>query len=123
MLKVINIKNPNLLNIHKKYIGRKSFFEKESLPNSILANPFKIGEQGDRDQVVYRFKKYLWKNMKLGIAGKPNKIWEELLNIKRTTQHLEIEGLDFHLVCWCSPLSCHGDAIKAAVEWMIKEGY
>jgi hypothetical protein len=28
---------------------------------------------------------------------------------------------DLQLGCWCSPQSCHGDVIKAAIEWVIAQ--
>ncbi|MEW6735459.1 MAG: DUF4326 domain-containing protein [Acidobacteriota bacterium] len=25
------------------------------------------------------------------------------------------------LVCWCAPKQCHGDMVKAALEWMVRK--
>lgn len=59
------------------YIGRGSRF----------GNPFRIGVDGDRDQVCDRFE-------------------QEVL------PRLDVSALrGKHLVCFCKPARCHGDAI------------
>lgn len=67
------------------YIGR---------PSS-LGNPYVIGKDGTREQVVIKFKRY-------------------------AVQHLleEIKSLpkDAVLACWCSPQDCHGNAIMEIWE-------
>lgn len=63
------------------YIGRPSKW----------GNPFSIGKDGDRDEVIKKYKEW--------ILNKP-----ELLN--------ELESLrDRVLGCWCKPLACHGDIL------------
>ena len=63
------------------YIGR----------GSIWGNPFKIGKDGNRDQVIEKYMDYL--------LTKPNLI-EKIEQLKGKV-----------LGCWCSPLSCHGDIL------------
>lgn len=61
------------------YIGRPS----------IWGNPFEIGKDGNRQEVIDKFEQYLRNN-------------QELLD--------SIEELRGNrLGCWCSPKSCHGD--------------
>lgn len=63
------------------YIGR----------GSIWGNPFKIGEDGSRSQVIEKYMNYL--------LTKPDLI-------------LKIDQLKGKVLgCWCSPLPCHGDIL------------
>lgn len=54
-------------------------------------NPFKIGSDGNRAQVIQKYRDW--------IMNQP-----DLLNAL-----LELRGRD--LVCWCSPRPCHGDVL------------
>jgi len=65
------------------YIGRPSKW----------GNPFVIGPDGTREDVVKKFEEYLMLNPKLMEAAKQ-----------------ELKGKD--LVCFCAPLSCHGDVLS-----------
>jgi hypothetical protein len=78
-----------------------------------LGNPFVIGRDGDRDEVIEKYRGWLWKQIKCR-TGQP---YIMLNKIKAQA----IAG-DVHLICCCKPLRCHGDIVKAAVEWMIKAG-
>ena len=53
-------------------------------------NPFTIGKDGDRDQVIQKYR--------------DNLTPELVEKVKR-----ELRGKD--LVCWCSPAPCHGDVL------------
>jgi hypothetical protein len=64
------------------YIGRPSKW----------GNPFAIGRDGSRSDVVQKFKQYLDENPALKEAAKK-----------------ELKGKN--LVCFCAPLSCHGDIL------------
>jgi len=67
-------------NFYDIYIGRPSKW----------GNPFEIGKDGTREEVIKKYYKYLYSS--------------GLIN--------EIEELrDKILGCWCYPLSCHGDII------------
>ena len=72
------------------YIGRGSLF----------GNPFVIGKDGDRDEVIRKYK--VWFNVR--IKEQPFKAAVLMLNDKK-------------LGCYCKPLACHGDVI---VEWLEK---
>jgi len=63
------------------YIGRPSKW----------GNPFNIGKDGSRAEVVQKYKRYILNNAEL------------LKDLK------ELEGKT--LGCWCKPLACHGDVL------------
>ena len=65
------------------YIGRPSKW----------GNPFVIGADGSRAEVVRKFEEYLKSNPMLMEAAKK-----------------ELKGKD--LVCFCAPLACHGDILS-----------
>jgi hypothetical protein len=75
-------------------------------PN-LLGNPFsmKSGNDAERDRVVSAFKSYLWDNMK-----KNTEIGQMIDRLAKCDKVIV-------LVCCCAPKSCHGDIIKAAIEW------
>ena len=71
------------------YIGRA--MPRQRLKASPFANPFKIDRDGDRDEVVRKYRTHL--------LSQP-----DLLAQLKTLQGKT-------LVCWCSPEACHGDVI------------
>jgi len=93
-----------------EYVGRGK--------GSVLGNKFKIGVDGDRKEVIEKYKSWLWRYVKEGIKGVMSDVWKELLRICKKVK----EGGDVVLGCWCSPLGCHGDVIKSCILWMLKEG-
>lgn len=64
------------------YVGRPS----------IWGNPFVIGKDGTRKDVIEKYRKHIMTNKQL------------LDKIKN-----DLSGKD--LVCWCSPKRCHGDIL------------
>jgi len=64
------------------YIGRPSKW----------GNPFNIGKDGNREEVIRKYEEYLLSNKKL-----MNDIHELRGKI---------------LGCWCAPLACHGDILN-----------
>ena len=85
MTKVVNC-NTELYDV---YIGRPSKW----------GNPFKIGPDGSRKQVIEKYRKYILSN-------------DKLLNSLD-----ELEGKT--LGCWCKPKACHRDVL---VELVNKKG-
>lgn len=87
------------------YIGRKGIVfikdkvsnKKERYPkqNSPFANPFKVGKDGKREEVLEKYELYLQDQIKNNIITK-----EMLLTLK-----------DKNLGCWCKPEPCHGDIL------------
>lgn len=73
------------------YIGRGSKW----------GNPFIIGRDGTREDVCEKYKIRLWEQLKDG---------------RVTIQELAgLHGKD--LVCFCSPLRCHGHVLEKAAAW------
>ena len=80
---------PKVYNKHKRnapsnavYIGRPSKW----------GNPYAIGKDGSRAEVIAKYRAYLRQNPEL------------ITEVKR-----ELAGKD--LICFCSPLPCHGDVL------------
>ena len=82
MTKVVHCKKEK----YDVYIGRKSKW----------GNPFEIGKDGTRKEVIEKYRKYVLSN-------------KELMN----SLH-ELEGKT--LGCWCKPLACHGDVLLELIE-------
>ena len=79
------------------YIGRPS----------ILGNPFVIGKDGSRVEVVRKYSEWFYEQL-----GSNRALIEE---IERLQYHYKINK-QLTLVCWCAPLECHGDVIKEYLE-------
>lgn len=79
--KVYNKRTDKNIPADAVYIGRPSKW----------GNPFKVGKDGTREEVIEKYR-----------------IW--LLNISDLSIYIkELKGKD--LVCWCKPLPCHGDVL------------
>jgi len=78
--------------------------------SSILGNPFRMKKDcpAERDRVIAVYRAYLWEEIQ-----KHEDIYAELNRIRILEQLDEV-----YLGCWCAPKPCHGDVIKAAIEWM-----
>ena len=85
MTTVVNIKKEKC----DVYIGR---------PSS-LGNPFRIGPDGDREQVIEKYREWFY-----------NKLKDEEFRGR-------VEALkEKRLGCWCKPDACHGDVIVEYLE-------
>jgi Domain of unknown function (DUF4326) len=78
------------------YVGRAMYRGGWRLAASPLANPFRIGVDGDREQVIARYSDYL--------LGRP-----DLLALVP-----DLRGK--RLGCWCKPLACHADVIAELAD-------
>ena len=76
------------------YIGR----------GSPLGNPFVIGRDGDRDEVIHRYRN--WFAMK--VKSQDSVVMAELRRLYR----IHRDAGDLVLGCFCAPQACHGDVIK-----------
>ena len=90
---VVNI----LYEIHDIYIGRPG-----RGAAGIFGNPFKIGRDGNRDQVIEKYRKYFHEKLESDPV------------FKKEVQKLKGKRLG----CFCKPMSCHGDVIA---EYLDKE--
>lgn len=103
---VVNVKRIWELNkADITYIGR----EMTGWPASVLANRYKFSS---REINIQNYKAWLWCEYKED--GEVKAELERLVN-------LVVDGKDVLLGCWCAPLACHGDVIKACIEWMISQ--
>jgi hypothetical protein len=80
MIRVANLRNEK----YDVYIGRGSKW----------GNPFIINKDGNRAEVIRKYREYAKKFSR-----------EELLELKDKT-----------LGCYCKPLACHGDVLKEMCE-------
>ena len=72
------------------YIGRPSKW----------GNPFTIGQDGTREEVIQKYEFYLKSNSTL---------LNDLIELKDKT-----------LGCWCSPQACHGDVLLRYVTYKLQ---
>lgn len=115
-IKVVNGKIDGFIGKDKIYIGRSN--PHFGLKRSVLANPYSIGFDGDRNQVIELYRRWL-----------RHRIFDSEVKGKATVETVEIysiakrhmSGEDIKLTCYCKPLPCHGDIIVRCVEWMIRE--
>ena len=75
------------------YIGR---WHPKIRINSKWSNPFKIGKDGSREEVIAKFRQWIY--------TQPN-LMVQLPELKGKT-----------LGCWCKPHACHGDVLAELAE-------
>jgi hypothetical protein len=101
MIEVVNVKGGRRAGDH--YIGRPSR----------LGNPFPMKHEGQREEVVAKYRVWLWDQIQ-----QKGVVYDELRVIAAKAKW----GFRVRLACHCAPKKCHGDVVKAACEWMIREG-
>jgi hypothetical protein len=74
------------------YIGRKT----RDMQGSIWGDPFQIGRDGTREEVIEKFRQY--------VLSKPD-LLAQLESLRGKT-----------LGCWCKPQACHGDVLIETLE-------
>lgn len=82
MPKVLNKRNLISIPSDAVYVGRPSLF----------GNPYTIGKDGNRDEVITKFRKHFYSSGTLMDAARRY-----------------LKGKD--LVCWCAPQACHADIL------------
>ncbi len=86
------------------YIARAGvvFINKKRYPpnSSIFANPFKIGKDGTREEVLIKYKDYIISKLE-----NDKSFVNELLLLKGK-----------NLGCWCYPEMCHGNILLELIE-------
>lgn len=83
------------------YIGRLW----AGLPESIFHNPFHIGKDGIREEVLAKFAAYWYAPEQWALRQAAWGVLDE----------------DEILGCWCKPLACHGDIIAGYLNWKRQE--
>ena len=97
-----------VINLRHEPKLREAFEYAHVVDNTVLidrrtrwGNPYRLGADGDREQVIARYRTDLWRRIRAG---------EVALE--------ELAGLDgCWLACWCAPLPCHGDVLARAAAW------
>ena len=64
-------------------------------------NPFKLGVESDRDTVIARYRRELWRRIEADEIA-----LADLAALSGKT-----------LACWCAPEPCHGDILARAADW------
>lgn len=88
---VVHVRDP-----HDVYIGRAM----PGRPESPFANPFRIGPDGSRADVLAKYEAYLTARL----AEEP-KLHAELSQLRGK-----------RLACWCTPAPCHGNFLVRLLE-------
>lgn len=100
MIKIFNMHNRKISKKDVCYVGRPS----------VLGNPFIIGKDGTRFQVIDKYRK--WLNKKLQTDKKVKAHFDILKDKYLQTGRL-------YLYCWCKPRLCHADVIANAILEMV----
>lgn len=87
---VVNEKNRPKNNIGVVYVGRPSVF----------GNPFRIGLDGNRAEVIQKFEKYARERISRDALFR-----EQVKALHGRT-----------ISCWCKPLACHGDILARLAD-------
>lgn len=123
--------NIKVINLRKNRSARGYLCDR----TSVLGNPFHMFAEPERDAVVDAFRKYLnevaikgadpvdvvpglaqeYKVMQSGGWKCPSRdqVLAELAKLEAKSE--------VRLLCWCAPLACHCDVIKAYLEWKVPE--
>lgn len=68
-------------------------------------NPFRIGLDGSREEVIEKYRRHLWAEIEAGRVD-----LGALVALHGRT-----------LGCWCAPRRCHGEVLEAAAVWALGE--
>ena len=86
------------------YIGRCGvvFIDKKRFPleSSNFANPYKIGKDGTREEVITKYKEYIENKLENNES-----LQKELILMKNK-----------NLGCWCYPDMCHGNILLELIN-------
>ena len=86
------------------YIGRACAGWK----GSVLGNPFQIGKEGSREEVIEKYRHWLWARMQ-----EEGEVKKEIMRLAS----LYAEGKKIKLGCWCFPQGCHGEIVARAIRY------
>ena len=93
-----------------EYVGRS----RPGYVGSLLANPFRLGDESERDTCLARYSAWL-----ATVTDARDPRFVELLRLYR----LATSPQGVKLACWCAPLRCHGEAIRAYLGAMASVGW
>lgn len=101
-MKVLHVKDPEA--VRGIYVGRGA----RGFAPSPLGNPFHIGKDGDRQEVIAKYRVWLWER----IQSQDPEVLEALREIGRRRANV---------VCHCAPLPCHGEVVLRAAQWLLAQ--
>ena len=84
------------------YVGRPS----------PLGNPYALGRDGSREQLIDRYRRWLWAQLQAPGSAQER----ELRRLLAQARSGELE-----LLCWCAPLPCHAEVVRSALLWLAGE--
>jgi hypothetical protein len=84
------------------YVGRPS----------PLGNPFQLGRDGSRAEVIASYRRWLWAQLQEPGSAQRQEL-ERLLGMAQAGP-LELLG-------WCAPLPCHAEVIRSALSWLAEQ--
>ena len=83
------------------FIGKKGEKKKRyPTKDSIFANPFKVGKDGTREEVIEKYNLHIKEKLEIGEISKE--------------QMQSLQGKN--LGCWCAPQACHGNVLKELLD-------
>jgi hypothetical protein len=103
MIQVISIRGRGGVRPVGVYVGRPS----------ALGNPFLVGRDGTREDVIARYRRWLRVQ------------WRKQGTVRRELECLAAKYRrdgQLTLLCWCAPLPCHADVVREAVLASAKGG-
>lgn len=96
-----------LVNMHNEKFDAKTMIRIDR--KSLFGNPFKIGKDGNREEVIAKFSSYFA---------------QRLVNDKEFAEKVDLLVLDINkgkkLACWCFPDNCHGQCFQI-MPFTVKE--
>lgn len=109
-MRVRSVRGRRRLELNEMYVGR----ECGGWKGSVLGNQFVIGRDGTREEVIAKFRMWLWE----AIQRRDDKVMAELERLKSAET----------LSCWCADLDekatyegslvCHAQVIARAIKWL-----
>jgi hypothetical protein len=88
--------------------------------SSVLGNPYRIGSDGSRADVIKMYKRELWRIIRKSASDRSELEIRFIAELHRL-KDIAMKG-NLILGCWCTPKACHADVIKSAIEWAIEKG-
>jgi hypothetical protein len=96
-IEVVNVRNRKVKDF--SFVGR----------GSKLGNKFRIGKDGNRDEVIGKYKTWLWGKVK----ERDSDICRELANLYKIWK----KNGGIKLGCYCFPNNCHAGVIGSCLVW------
>ena len=103
-IEIVNVRGLEVNASSVVYIGRAFAGWK----GSVLGNPFQIGKDGSREEVIQMYRRWLWFRMQ-----EQGQVQKEILRLAA----MYARGESIKLGCWCFPQACHGEIVARAIRY------